>query len=118
MSCDKIADVSSFNDTPVFSYACLRAQRILVYSSLQACGLYLYKLDCVTLHCLCACVHHWPIGSFYFKMILVEIIVFSFQNKYLFLLGNRKLHGCTLANLHLYIALKILQEDKKVSWLS
>lgn len=54
MSCDRKADVISFNDTPVFSYACLRAQRVLFYSSLQACCL--HKLDGVTLHCVCVCV--------------------------------------------------------------
>lgn len=55
MSCDKIADARSFNDTPVFSYGCLRVYRFLVFSSLQAYCLHLYKLDGVTLHCLCVC---------------------------------------------------------------
>lgn len=96
MSCDRIADIISFNDTPVFSYACLRAQRVLFYSSLQACCL--HKLDGVTLHCVCVCVHHWPLTSLYLKMmILVKILSVLFK-KYLFLLGNTKLYGHTVAN--------------------
>lgn len=76
MSCDRIADVSSLNDTPVFSYACLSLVFFFFKYSLLLGNRKLY--GCTLANCIAL------------KILQEEKMVYWFVMMHLFQVTNKK----------------------------